>query len=263
MAKQVSLFNDTAPTEIYTASSWPTIVGAQAKAAHDRNGDVPDSDVPRLTNRDAVSLVTAWRAPAATARAPFRLWYQYAAAAYGWEQAGDAMQVDDDRAAQPYPDEYTGSLWAALYQLADELEARSGESPSVSTVDVWADPDKIATLHSELAADGERAELLFKQPTPVCRDTRTGKLRFPAPRDKPGDCTPVVQDDPITAIGRKLVDVLGKPLLLVGAVYVGLTVLGRKRARRRRRNTGRKIYGQAQAVRRRGGRSGARSRAFA
>jgi hypothetical protein len=49
--------------------------------------------------------------------------------------------------------------------------------------------------------EGQLAELGIKLPTPFCRDPKTGKPTWPRPGQP---CDPILVDDPITIIGRKL-----------------------------------------------------------
>lgn len=238
-----------APT--YTASTWATLVQATGKAARNANGvatasDAASAEAPQLTGRDVLAIVDAWRRAASPVPGAFPLWYQYAAAAYGWEQAGDALIVDDAQASRPFAADYDVSLWLGLAEVARRLDDARVAEPTLHVVDVWGDPAVIADVHRALADDGVRAQL--KVPLPFCRDPSTGKPTWPKPGQK---CDPVTVDDPVTAILKRV----GKPLLLAGVLF-GVSQLFARAPRRplfggaaRRRKKGRR-HGNAPRPRR-------------
>jgi len=239
-----SLTRSIAFQPLYTASTWPTLIQTTAAVAAKANG--LEGKMPRLSNRDAIALLMAWRAAARPTPGATALWYQYAAAAYGWEAAGDALQVDDERAAQRYPTKFLPSLWAQLADVANALEDTRTAKPELAPLDVWADPDTLGAINTALAGDGMSATI--KIPVPgACVDPKTGKTVLPrlkcefypgtvVPKKCTLECEPLMIDDPITAIGKRV----GKAALILGGIYLGVRVLERvlvARAKRPRRRT--------------------------
>lgn len=179
--------------------------------------------VPILTNGDAVTLIRAW-SDAAT-RPRFPLGYQFAAVAYGWNGAKrDTLTITARQRDALYPTEIGKELWLAMMRLANDLDDEAVTNPKL-TPDAasWSDPIWLAGLRTELQQDG--AEAAFKIPTGMCRDKQTGRSRVPRPKcdaqgrgpinpidptgprlpcDKPGDCTSIDIDDPITGIRKAL-----------------------------------------------------------
>lgn len=234
---------------LYTASKWSTLLDALGESARRVNGT--ERGVPRLTNRDAIALLAAFRRRALQVPAIHAMWHQLAAPAYGWHQSDDALLVDDDQGAKPY--EYKLELWRLLHGVVKALAADEHTSSSVEleVTDAWDDPNLLGRLTEALKADGNGAALASapsssssspdpdgvsparKMPIPgVCKDPKTGKTRLMRPGEK---CEPAMIDDPITALVKWLTKKVGKPLLLLGGVYVGARVVAALPSRAQRR----------------------------
>ena len=173
---------------------------------------IAGTPAPRITNGEAVQLVRAFRVAAGSA---FSLWYQYAAVAYGWDPpSNDSLDASSPQADRAYQSDITVALWMELYRLAKQLDV-DGVEAALALENDFSDAVFIASVRDNLAGDGADAQ--FKLPTGTCTDKRTGRQRWPkAPCDdngefrdpftgarlacdKPGDCTPTMVDDPITA----------------------------------------------------------------
>ncbi len=237
---------------LYTASTWPTLLEALGESARRANGAT--RGVPRLTNRDAVALLVAIRRRALQVPAVHALWHQLAAPAYNWHQSGDALLVDDDQGAKPYA--HNLELWRLLHGAVKVLAHDNPASSSVEleVADAWDDPTALASLTAALADDANVAALAApsssssssssspdpdgvsparKMPIPgVCIDPKTGKTRLARPGEK---CDPAMIEDPITRALKWLTKTVGKPLLLIGGLYVGARVVGAIPSRPQRR----------------------------
>lgn len=214
---------------LVTASTWATALDSLWERQKSARGldNTPDG-APHLTNAEAVALIRAWRGAVwnMAGASTFPLWYQFAAVAYGWNPP-DADTFDVNGGDNPYPAEINTLLWAALRDVADAMD--STDSPPRLEFDNtrFDDVDTVAGVRQQLQQDG--AQAAFKIPLPACRDKKTGKLRFPRPNDKPGDCEVATVDDPITYIGKNF----GAVLLIVGAIWL----LAKKDKPRRQRRT--------------------------
>jgi len=156
-----------------TSSRWSTSWDALRSSAHRRNGSV--SGVPKLRNREAVTLAMAW-VGAAGARA-FPLWYQFAAAAYGWNPPRrDALVTSLKRSESWYPDSVTRDLWNVTQSLAGSMDAERVPSPRLDLVPAFADPVVVARVGAALREDGSVGA---STPTGLCRDDVTEKTRAP------------------------------------------------------------------------------------
>jgi hypothetical protein len=208
---------------------------------------------PRITNGEAVQLITAFHS---AARDAFALWAQYAAVAYGWDPPdNDELDASVGRAARAYAADLTVALWLELRRLTQLLDARmlSGQSANDdgARLDLggqFSDPAFVASVREHLQSDG--ADALFKIPTPFCTDKRTGERRWPRPPcgkdgklrdpftgadiacDKPGDCDALLLDDPITAVVKSLLPLA----LVVGALWLITRPTDKPRRSRRYRN---------------------------
>jgi hypothetical protein len=212
-----------------TASQWISVFESTWNRAQRARGlDTNDEGTiaPRLTNAEAVALVRAWKSAATAARFP--LWYQFAAAAYGWDPPdNDTFNTSAKQAARLYETEINVQLWLALHRLALDLDD-TAEPPRLDFDGaLFDDVMVVASVRARLQEDG--AEAAFKIPIPACRDKKTGRMRFPRRGDKPGDCDVVLIDDPITYIGKNL----GAAALILGLVW--LLAQDNKPRRQRRR----------------------------
>lgn len=199
---------------------------------------------PRLTNAEAVRLIRAYKAAIVGTSASWSLWYQFAAIAYGWDPPEvDELDASSVRADASYVPDVCVALWMALFDLTKQLDR--GGSPAQLTLDGdFAEASWLADVRGHLRGDG--AEATFKIPTPFCRDKKTGKNRTPYPPcdtkdpltgrpwlkcDSPGDCEPVMVDDPLTTLLNKLLPYA----LMAGALWL-MTRDKPRRVRRYRDN---------------------------
>ena len=199
---------------------------------------------PGLTNAEAVSLIRGFRLAAATR---FALWYAYAAVAYGWDPPdNDALDASVARAGLPYSNDICVALWMELYRVAKVLDHDGVAARLDLDIADFSEVGWISLVRQQLQAEG--ADALFKIPTGTCTDKKTKRRRFPRfpcdkdgkllnpitgkrdlPCDSPGDCPPDMVDDPLTALGKKL--------LPLAAVLVALWLLTRDTKPRRRRRS--------------------------
>lgn len=239
---------------VVTASSWRTLATSVWNQAQRARGLVRDSRgtvAPKLTNREAASLVEAMRAAAPMTSAGFPLWYHFAAASYGWLVNKDRFDTSAAQADRMYPADLSVELQLALSGLASDLDAERATVPPRLELDPSAFDDPLFRGDVLQALRDDHATVSTKIPLPACRDRKTGKVRVPLPPcgpdgtgpvnpldpkgprlpcDKPGDCAPIVVDDPITAVGSSI----GKLLLLAVAAFGVYKVLGSKARRSRR-----------------------------
>jgi hypothetical protein len=219
---------------VYTASKWETVWQGMRDTITSRS----KGRSAALTNAEACAFVNEWRLVASDdARA--QLWWQFAAVAYGWSPERDELDASKEQAARLFPLQLTEDVWEWARQLALALDAlNDGQPPRISPDrEMFFNPVFLGSVRARLLDDNARAT--FKIPLPVCRDKKTKKLRHPlpacdkngrgplvghdrrgrpiyAPCDKPGDCTPVAVDDPITVVGSHVSTLL----LVLGAVWL-------------------------------------------
>lgn len=200
----------------YEADTWGEVWNAVWNAAQATTpaGEAPDGTiVPRLTNREAVAVVQAWRAVAPMASQDWKLWYQFMAVAYGWTPTNDTLNVSTQQAGELFPLAMSHELWVSLYNVARDLEA-TPRAAAVKPASVELDPDAYfdllvqGDLRTALIADGAKARVA--SPTPA---TTT-----PAPKQK----TPAKKSSPSLF-----------PLLLIGGAILAFRKQRRKPTRRR------------------------------
>jgi len=216
---------------VYTASTWSTLWAGMHDTMASR---APGVDAPPLTNAEAVAFIREWRD---VSHSGSPLWFQFAAVAYGWNpQKRDTLTVNSKQAARWYP--LVADLWQWARGIARELDERHDSQPPRIAVDrgTFTDPVFLGNVRARLMEDGATAA--FKIPSGACRDTSSGKTRYPrapcdkngrgpligykngravyAPCDKPGDCESEYFDDPITVA----IDRVSTLLLMVGAVWL-------------------------------------------
>lgn len=193
-------------------------------------GFADDSDgvrSPVWTNREAAAIVASLREVAARVGG-FPLWYQFAAAAFGWDPDTDKLDRSKAQGDRWYPQDAATQLAAEIKRIAGRMsdDRQQPRAEARLTLDdaMFDDAGFAAEVASSLSQDGAKAE--FKIPLPACKDPKTGKPRFPAP-DKDGKwkCDPVIVDDPITAVG--------KDLLPVALVLFAIWAYGQTRGKRR------------------------------
>lgn len=239
-----------------TASAWPTIWAATQRAAERRRGT--DGDAPRLSNGDAASLVSAWTRVVSPQE--FRLWYQFAAAAYGWNgRRRDVINATAKQRDAIMPSALSRELWQATEALACDLDET--DAPARLEIDdgVFDDPVFQGSVKAALRGDGAIAALLTNRrrprqntvgdvsgKVPLCANPKLGcppgyKLIQPSPgvfacrNETTGDvkqpsmqCDEVVWiDDPLTFAGNEL----AKLALIVIGVIVAANLLTNSRGR--------------------------------
>lgn len=229
---------------LVTGSSWLNVYSAihyRAFAARQRDAGAADgTTVPRLTNREAVALIMAWRTVAAMLPQRWPLWYQYAAAAYGWDPSSDRLDASAGQGGRIYPVSASEPLWDELRSIATGLDRQSGAEPYLSlepSVDIdsdaFASPIVQGEVMSALREDG--AEALFRIPLPACED-KDGRPTRPRRNPNTGkwECKPLTVDDPLTH-GRKQASKFGGLLLIVGALWLltGAKSSGKRRGRKK------------------------------
>lgn len=222
---------------LVTASSWRSIVQSiwQQSARAGLETDDDGRTAPAWTNRQALSIVSGMRNAARPVTA-WPLWYQFAAAAYGWDPSSNELDTTDGRADGAYPAGAAVQLVDELRRIAEQLDAVRYPELRVELPDVWADPEIVADMSAALQGDGAR--VAFKIPLPVCKDPVTGKPARPVkdPADGRWKCPGgvVVIDDPVTAIVKSL----SKVAVPVALILIAYEAFRRGATRRGRRNRG-------------------------
>lgn len=233
-----------------TSGAWGALWDSLRKAhgmSRDRNG----TNVPNLSNQEAVALANAIRDNVTGDGRRFDLWYQFVALAYGWDPSTNRLDTSAAQAARPYAADLAVELNAALLGQVG------------SDVVLWPDPGAFAAKATQRAVvaalkqDGATITII-----PQCKDRKTGKQRVPRPPcdehgrgpkakdpitgaeielpcDKPGDCDPVDPvGDPRTALGSLawLALIAGLIYVLAPAAVAGLIAGRVSKSRRGRRN---------------------------
>lgn len=238
---------------VITASAWETAHLATAAAASQRRGQGRASDGllwPKLTNGDVITLVKAWHDASPSG---FPLWYQYAAAAYGWNaRKRDKLDTSARQRDAAMDIEIVGDLEKNLLGVADDLDTDAKPNPRIE-LDANAFDDGVfqGRVRAELVQDGAKAQ--FKIPV-GCKDPRTGKSKSPGLKCREGftlervpgtlvfvcknkqtgetenptlDCDPVFVDDPITGVKKQLIHELVGIGLILAVVLVIRSELGK------------------------------------
>jgi hypothetical protein len=177
-----------------------------------------------LSNGEAVALIRGFTDAAGKQRFP--LWQQFAAVAYGWD-GGESVDLDasESQGAALYLDEVDVMLWLTLRKLAEDLDGDQTRG-RIGLDAVFGDVMYMAEVKAALVEDGAEAQL--KIPVPVCKDKKTGRLRFPRPKRGGGrdeDCEPVILD-PVGDAKRSV-----REFLILGALA---WLVFRKKRRSRR-----------------------------
>jgi len=248
---------------LITGSTWDTVFDAVWDRALKQDGasknhrTADGTIAPRLTNGEVITLVMAWLA--ATSKARFPLWYQYAAAAYGWSPDNDVLDTTARQRDAWYPDELLVELWSTLMGLTSTLDEERVSSPRLDMDGTFDDPVFQGEVRAALLQDGADAIIAAKVPLPACKgkDGKPTKPRAVCPvgselRTGPGgvpvcvdtatgkrtapkwECDPVTIDDPITGIGKMLGQPFIQGLLILGAIWVALEPQPRRYRRRDR-----------------------------
>lgn len=180
--------------------------------------------VPPLTNAEVVAIVEGVLADLGKSAMP--LWYQYAAAAYGWAPPGVVLDASPARGAALFDPELTRSFWVELDNVQmhaadnDDLDAAPGPnavpSPRLDLDASFTNPVIMGEVGAALGEDG--AKTLWKIPLPACKDPKTGKPVGRPHRAPDGKwtCDPVLIDDPITAVANSVMPLV----LVVGALWL-------------------------------------------
>jgi hypothetical protein len=138
--------------QVITGSTWATVWEA-AELAPQRRRKPLASGAPRLTNGEAVTLVMGWLD--ATSKPQFPLWYQYAAAAYGWDPTtGEMTALADDL----YPASLSVELSKGTRELAARLDAEAIKSPRLELAYGFDDSTVRGAVAAELKDDGSIAK---------------------------------------------------------------------------------------------------------
>lgn len=215
---------------ILTGSTWTNVWGALQRPPR---GVVTEGGgtAPRWTDREAVSVIAGAREAARRAPGGFPLWYQFAAAAYGWAPETDQVAKTEAQADALYEPELAVLLNAELRRIFAELDTASVANPRLA-LDSGAWESSWTDVVRALQQDG--AQATFKIPLPTCRDPKTGKPTKPV-RGKDGKWScpggPVLIDDPLTAIAKSA----AKIAVPAAVILIAAWILNEKRGTRRRR----------------------------
>jgi hypothetical protein len=185
-----------------------------------------------------VRLVMAVRAavPASRTRELFPLWYQYAAAAYGWDPKGDQLVTSTKQRDAFYPDVLLVEFWKSLTALAGDLDNAREPNPRLDLDGEFSDVVFQGEVRAALRDDGATAA--FKIPVPACKrpDGTIGTARckramkrWPYLCEEWEACAPVLVDDPITVVKKKR----DSTLLLMALVIAAFVVFDNKPRHRR------------------------------
>jgi hypothetical protein len=205
-----------------TASNWLTLWSSLHEAAKRARGAPGDVGPPRLSNREAVAVVAAFRGLARQTVEGWPLWYQFAALGYGWDATTDRFLVTRAQADGLYSIGATAELWDATKRIAANLEE---EKPLAAGVRVELDPhafsdlDVIGDTRQALIDDGAKA-------------TATVGASSPAP-EKKLKRSPKREDH--------------TTFVMVAIALGGLYLATRRKPRRRRRTTTNRSRSHARA----------------
>jgi len=243
---------------VITASKWDTAWRSLAASAKKRYGSevVDGVDTPRLSNGDAITLVRAWTQQ--TGEGGFPLWYQFAAAAYGWDpdvdrhggMAFDAINTTEKHRASMFDIELARELWSFVAKAAHDLDDGTNTNARLELEDnAFADPVFQAKVRAALRGDGA---MRSQWKVPVgCKDPKTGKATGPKLKcrdgfelepvqgsggllyvcrnkqtgetEQPGigcEGETITVDDPITAIKKIIGKELFEIALILGVIWL-------------------------------------------
>lgn len=203
-------------TRPYAGSTWSTAWGALWEGVRSRRGVVKDANGtagPRLTRAEASGLIREVKSTASMVGVSWPGWYQLARFAYG--QPGFTTSHPN----RPYPAQWTPLLWQWVQQLAHDLD---DADTSEGARRIWPDCER----YDEFAVEARRAA-----------DEDGGKkCRVPVP-GVPEDKWPPCPSPPNIPTPPELIPTIGsllRPLLVVGAIYLGVKLLDGDQSRRRR-----------------------------
>lgn len=134
----------------YSATTWQALWAQMHATMADRTGR--NATYPPLSNAEAVQFVRVWRGATTS---DGTLWYQLAAAAYGWDPPRATMRVDAKQAAATYP--LARELWDWSKGIAVELDARALPMPDASLAPnkaTFGDPTFYGEVRAHLLGDG-------------------------------------------------------------------------------------------------------------
>ena len=224
---------------VITATTWGNVAGALWLQS--RRGSVTDDAgdlAPKWTNREAAALVRALRDIGRGAPGGFPWWYQFAAAAYGWEPAAykDHLLASGEQADAIYPPETAVMLRREVDRICEGLDTIRQAEPRLELADVFDDDEFKDDVMQALHQDGAQAQ--FKVPLPACKGKGDRKVVPPVwdRKERRWKCPDgvVVVDDPLTALVKALI----KPAAVIAVVYLlatGVPVAINQRRRRRTR----------------------------
>ncbi len=146
----------------YAAPTWQALWAQMHATMADRTGR--NAPYPPLTNAEAVQLIRVWRGATTT---DGNLWYQLAAAAYGWNPPRvTALRVDATQAAATYT--LARELWDWSKGIARELDERALPMPDASLAPnkaTFGDPTFYGEVRAHLLGDGADPAVITKQRT--------------------------------------------------------------------------------------------------
>lgn len=202
-----------------TASSWGTVFQSTWESVRASHGlghapDVNGTLYPKLTNGEVVTLVMGIME---ATRGKFPLWYQFAAAAYGWSPSADKLNTSNRQRDAMYPASLAVDLWVAWLGVTSDLDVTAPTAPRLALDGSYSDGVFQGQVRAALREDGAQAH--WKIPMPACKDPKTGKPTGRPHKNKDGKwtCDPVVIDDPVTGIKKEAQQLL-TVALIVGAI---------------------------------------------
>jgi hypothetical protein len=195
---------------VATASTWLTLWSSLHQAAKRARG------TDMLSNREAVAIAVAFRE-----LAPFALWHQFAAVAYGWDAEQNCFDTSNAQSERMYPPEMAAELWLATKAIATELE------PTSKPPRIELDADDF----SDLLVQGRVRDALLDDGSKVLAASAI------KPKPKPRVVIEVGATDKPNGNGR---------LLLFGLAIGGLWLaFGRKKPKPRRARMARRTKARA------------------
>ncbi len=176
---------------LITADRWENVWESLLTSARRRRNSGSSFSVP-LTNGEAASLIRAWPGKSGTLWMP--LWYQFAAAAYGWDpQRSDRLNTTPKQRDSKF--HLSRDLWDATHEIARALDAERKQPARLDVdADTFDDPTFQAGVRAALKADGG-----MKAAGKVaigCKDPKTGKLTGPKMKCREGFVLELVPGTP-------------------------------------------------------------------